>query len=165
MAPRPAAPVVAGLAALIASLACTGPGEDQAIPGEADTLAAGPEPAAVRADLDEAFELGYDVTAVVGEGRATIEFRRLAEESRCPADARCVTAGNAAVELAIETGDGAAATLVLNTDRTPAEASVHGLTVRLRGLEPAAPGADAAIDTADYVATLVVTESGPPADS
>lgn len=144
---------------LVAALACAGAGEDEAIPGEPDTLAEAPAVAAIRVDLGEAFDLPYGSTAVVGDANVAIEFRRLVEESRCPPDVECPTAGNAAVELAFETADGAAATLVLNTDRTPTEAPAHGYRVALVGLEPAPRASEAPVDTTAYVATLEVAES------
>ncbi len=150
------------LAVVVAALACTGTGGDDAVPGEPDTLAQAPAPAAVRADLDEEFELPHGETAVIGAELVTVRFRRLVEESRCPSDVQCPTAGNAAAELALETADGAAATLTLNTRQPPAEAPAHGYRVRLIGLWPEPASAGAAVDTADYVATLTVTQAEDP---
>lgn len=144
---------------LVVVASCTGAGEDESIPSWADTLADGPAPASVRADLEEPFELALGATAVIGPEQLTIAFRRLSEESRCPSDVQCPTAGNAAAELAVEAADGAAATLTLNTDRPPTEASVHGHLVRLLGLEPSPESAAALADTSDYVATLSVAEA------
>ncbi|MBW3660915.1 MAG: hypothetical protein KY397_04700 [Gemmatimonadetes bacterium] len=136
---------------------CTGTSDEGAIPGESDTLE-GAAPATVRADLDEEFSLSYGESAVVGPERLTIKFRRLAEESRCPQDVQCPTVGNAAAELAVETADGAAATLTLNTHRPPREAPAPGHRIRLAGLVPWPRTAEAPLDTADYAVSLRVTE-------
>lgn len=144
---------------LLALAACVGGGEDAATPGAADTLAEGPAPASVRAVLDEPFDLPFGETAVVGPERLTIEFRRVAEENRCPPDARCPTPGNAAAELAVEAADGAAVTLTLNTGRPPSAAPAYGHLVRLVGLEPSPGPTAASVDTSAYVATLSVAEA------
>lgn len=144
--------------------ACTGAGEDETIPGEPDALSEGAAPATLRADLGEAFDVPYGSTAVVGNGRLAIEFRRVVEESRCPEDVQCPTAGNAAVELAVEAADGPVATLVLNTSRPPDGGPVENLYVRLAGLEPHPRVAGAPVDTTDYVATLEVTDELSPGE-
>lgn len=132
---------------------CVACGGDSA--GEAGAPEEAPAPPTVTAEPGAAFELAHGSAASIGDGGLRIAFRRLAEESRCPAGVQCPTAGNAAVELAAETGSGAAATVLLNTGRPPREAPIHGWTVRLEGLAPPAPDPGAPVDTAAYVATLV----------
>lgn len=136
----------------LALVACAGGGDGNAPPAEA------PAPAAVPAEPGRPFDLPYGRTASVADGALTIAFRRLVEESRCPEGVQCPAAGNAAAELAVETAGGAAATLVLNTARRPGEAPAHGWRVRLEGLAPA-PVAGAPVDTAAYVASLLVDRS------
>lgn len=145
------------LVVVAAALACGGRDEAiEPVPGEPDTIVEGAAPATVRADLDEAFDLPYGRAAVVGPERLTIRFRSLAEESRCPADVQCPTAGNAAAVFGVLGADGGTATITLNTDRDPRAVGVLGHRVRLTGLEPEPETAGAQVDSANYASTLVV---------
>ena len=83
-----------------------------------------------------------------------VVFRRIAEDSRCPAGARCVQAGNAAAAFSVGSEAGSA-TLTLHTDREPRRAAAMGRALRLIALRPR-PAEGAAPDTAAYVATLLV---------
>lgn len=149
--PRKAA---SGLLALI--LACGGDVDEPA-----STRNDGPEGVdgtAVAAGVGEEFELPHGRRAVVAPTRLQIAFRDLVEESRCPADVECVTAGNAAARFSVHGPRGGSATITLNTDRRPREAGVLGFRVRLIELSPRPGTASAPVDTGGYVATLTVTE-------
>lgn len=136
------------LAALAAvTLACGGSGGDEG--GEE-----GGGPPVVAVPYGERFDLGLGRRALVG-GEFAVVFERVAEESRCPAGARCVQAGNAAAAFAVES-DAGRATLTLNTGREPTRAAAMGGEVGLIELSPP-PAAGAAPDTTEYVATLVVS--------
>lgn len=115
----------------------------------------------LRAGLDEPFRLPYHGRADVRDGALRVEFRAIAEESRCPADVQCVSAGNAAAVFGIDAADGGTATITLNTLRGPREAAVQGYRVRLDALDPAPAEAGVPIDSAAYVATLTVRRAGP----
>lgn len=119
-------------------------------------------PAAVDALPGDPFDLPVGETATIGPGGFRVTFDAVVEDARCAEGASCPTAGNAAVRLAIEAGEGTA-TLVLNTDRPPREAGVLGHRVSLRDLAPAPEaGGDtvrAGPDPEAYVATLVVEEA------
>lgn len=113
---------------------------------------------AIPAVLDAPFDLPFGGTARIQPGGLEIEFRALAEESRCPPDVRCPSAGSAAAVFGIEAVGGSTSTLTLHTGRAPRAAGTFGHVVRLEGLAPGPPPVGAPVDTALYVATLVVTE-------
>ena len=137
----------AAAATVVAALACGGGAGDRSEPAEV----AGE---VVKASYGNPFDLAIGERALVAGG-LHVTFERVAEESRCPEGARCVQAGNAAAAFAVE-GDAGSATLTLNTSREPRSAAAAGHELRLVELEPW-PGVDAAIDTAAYAATLIVT--------
>jgi hypothetical protein len=126
---------------LFATLACG--------PGDPDSAADAP---AVEAAYGERFDLVLGERADVAGFR--VAFTRVAEDSRCPEDARCVQAGNAAAAFAVESEAGSA-TLTLHTDREPRRAAVMGRALRLIELRPR-PMEGALPDSAAYVATLIV---------
>ncbi len=95
-----------------------------------------------------------ELTLRMGEEKAVggsvlrLAFVRVLEDSRCPVDAMCVWAGNAAVELGIRAGMGPTYPLKLNTNLEPRSTSWNGLRVTLvevapapRAAEPTKPGA------------------------
>ena len=65
----------------------------------------------------------------------TVTFVGVREDSRCPDNARCVWAGNAAVQLRIEGGADSVAT-VLNTELDPKTIGVRDLSFRIESLMP-----------------------------
>jgi hypothetical protein len=112
-------------------------------------------PAAVVAGKPFPLALGESVS--VNGGIFAIDFLRVSEDSRCPVNTQCVWEGNARISLKVwEYTRGRE--LELNTNgRFPTRATVgentRGITVELRGLEPA-PRTDT--PTVGYVATLLV---------
>jgi hypothetical protein len=106
----------------------------------------------VEAAYGERFDLGLGERADVAGFR--VAFTRVAEDSRCPEDARCVQAGNAAAAFAVESEAGSA-TLTLHTDREPRRAAVMGHALRLVELRPR-PKEGAPPHSAAYAATLIV---------
>ncbi len=95
----------------------------------------------------------YDVP---GRG-ATVTFVRVTEDSRCPTGVNCVWEGDAAVELRVQAGAAAPATVQLHTnDRFDREATAGGLRLRLESLEPY-PQADRAIAAGDYRIVLSIS--------
>lgn len=107
----------------------------------------------VRVDWDERFTLGVGASAEVG-GDYQVRFARVREDSRCPDGARCVRAGSAAAEFAIESERGTA-TLTVQTDRPPRSAAAMGGELSLVELVPR-PRVGAAPDSLAYRAVLVV---------
>lgn len=119
-------------------------------------LACGPSGHAapsVRAGYGESFVLALGETAEVGDAYR-VRFDRVSEDSRCPADARCVQAGNAAAAFGVESERGSA-TLTLHTDRAPRSAAAMGGELTLMDLAPL-PATGVEPDSADYRATVIV---------
>lgn len=113
---------------------------------------ADPDAPAVEAAYGERFNLSPGERADVGGFR--VAFARVAEDSRCPQEGRCVQAGNAAAAFAVES-DAGSATLTLHTDREPRRAAAMGYALSLVELRPR-PVEGAPPDSAAYEATLVV---------
>lgn len=134
------------MALAVAALACGGSGNGSG-PAEAGE-------AVVEAQYEEPFDMGLGERALVA-GEFHVTFERVTEDSRCPSDAECVQAGNAAAAFAVES-DAGKATLTLNLGREPKSAASMGGELRLVALSPR-PGADAVADTSAYVATLIVS--------
>jgi hypothetical protein len=117
---------------------------------------AGPvRPVAAVAGKPFLLALGESVT--VNGGIFAIDFLSVSEDSRCPVNTQCVWEGNARISLKVWEYT-RARELELNTNgRFPTRATVgentSGITVELRGLEPA-PRTDT--PTVGYVATLLV---------
>ena len=103
------------------------------------------------------FRLALGESVGVNGGIFAIDFLSVTEDSRCPVNTQCVWEGNARIALKVwEYTRGRV--LELNTNgRYPTRVSVgentRGITVELRGLEPA-PRTDT--PTVGYVATLMV---------
>src|SRR5687767_1765695 len=101
--------------------------------------AACPRPARVPLPgTDERGELEIPLgqTRTVDDMRFAISFPRVLEESRCPADVQCVTAGNAKVGLVLQERGEATTTVELNTHRAPQHADHEGYRVHLLDLRP-----------------------------
>jgi hypothetical protein len=81
------------------------------------------------------------------------------DDTRCPATAQCVWAGQAVLTVNVVQAGQAAADLALSLDATqpkvPAQAAYRGYTIKLQSLEPAAPPAGGAPLSA-YKATVRV---------
>ena len=94
-----------------------------------------------------------------GEG-LRIKFAEVKEDSRCPADVKCVWAGNAAVRLDVNIRGRATKSLTLNTTgNSPPE--YRGYKVRLVELSPY-PRSDRKIAAGDYIVTLLVNKGRAP---
>jgi hypothetical protein len=92
-----------------------------------------PSPDAVLGDTTRIL-LGQ--TASFEHGRLVLGFQSIEEESRCPANATCVQAGNAEVSLRVTENGRSVGTMNLNTGRDPRHVTTAGYDVRLVNLEP-----------------------------
>lgn len=97
----------------------------------------------------------------------SVTFARVSDDSRCPAGAQCIWAGDATVTLRVQPAGGDAQLLALHTanaDQRTAEAA--GLRITLERLEPV-PRVDGRLDPASYAVRLVVAvvASPPPAQA
>jgi len=81
-----------------------------------------------------------------------VRFDGVQNDSRCPADAACIQAGEAVVGITVVAADGGRQSYELHT--TGATSLVHaGVTIALEGLEPR-PVSSRPIRPADYRLTL-----------
>jgi hypothetical protein len=108
------------------------------------------------------FELPLGEAIAVGDSGISVRLTAVAEDSRCPEDARCIWPGRAVVtvEVAVPGVEAQALTLAIPGDLTPDAPALQPLgpfTLRLVDLSPypGAPGA-AGAPAPHYVATLVV---------
>jgi len=109
--------------------------------------------------LGTEFSLAMSETVGVQNEGLAVTLTGVPEETRCPIDAICVSAGNAAVIVRLNKTGQAASDLRLNTNPAngPTGASAHGYTVRLTELQPY-PSASMPRPPSAYVARLVVTK-------
>lgn len=89
-----------------------------------------------------------------------IRFAVVKEDSRCPADVKCIWAGNAAVQLDVSIRGRGRKSLTLNTNGGSSlvdENHYRGYTVKLVELSPY-PRSTKNIAAGDYVVTLLVSK-------
>jgi len=89
-----------------------------------------------------------------------IKFVEVKEDSRCPADVKCVWAGNAAVQLDVSIRGRGSKSLTLNTNSSSSlvdENLYRGYRVKLVELTPY-PRSNRKIAAGDYVVTLLVNK-------
>lgn len=99
------------------------------------------------------FSLLVGETAVLSASQLT--FRQLREDSRCPANAVCVWAGDAKIEITVARGGGAGESKVLSLTPPDNEARVGDLFVRFLRLDPY-PGTYDPSTLRPYVAELEI---------
>ena len=90
-----------------------------------------------------------------------IKFAAVKEDSRCPADVKCVWAGNATVRLEVSFRGRDSKSLTLNTNGNPTlagENQYRRYKVKLVALSPY-PRSDQKIAAGDYVVTLLVSKN------
>jgi hypothetical protein len=90
------------------------------------------------------------------KAKLSVRFVELVEDSRCPADAQCVWAGNAKIKIRV-TLNGRGHDLSLDTNGAHQSATAEGYTIKLVGLTPA-PRSNIRIDRNGYVATFEVVK-------
>ena len=112
--------------------------------------------------------LGAETTLTLSPGvesaplgdQLRITFLAVANDSRCPIDAMCFWAGNAAVVLGMRLGTGPTIPDTLNTAVTPNDATWWGYRITVVGLTPT-PRAAVPVEPAEYRVTLRVLRFGP----
>lgn len=72
----------------------------------------------------------------VASGGFTIQFAEIEEDSRCPINARCVTAGNARVRIVVSGGSDGTKTIVCNTNGGPKGGNYDAYAIYLTDLSP-----------------------------
>ena|GEM_PF-3416006 len=150
---RPATLLPLACMAMAGALGCATDSSTRADAGLADD---GP----VRADSTASWSAqpGDTLSLRVGEtarvGRdMVLAFDRVEEDSRCPEDVTCITAGNARLAFSFRRGSDAATRVELNTTRPPRDTVVGSYRLTLHGLAPI-PNSRRTIDSGAYIATV-----------
>jgi hypothetical protein len=125
-------------------------------------LVAGASCAARAAGSPPAQTPGREIVLAAGESRrvpdaaATVAFEQVVQDSRCPTGVTCISAGDAAVRIRIETQGAAPARYVLHTHVASAREVRHeAVRVRLVSLAPH-PAGDRKPRPEEYRVTLLV---------
>ncbi|MEQ1645131.1 MAG: hypothetical protein ABL959_16900 [Pyrinomonadaceae bacterium] len=90
-------------------------------------------------------------------GRLTIKFVSVVEDSRCPMNARCIWAGEAKIKIAVSKGKMAPRFVELNLAEAPNSVKLYGYTISLEGLTQNDPAMMGPFDR-PLVATFSVTK-------
>lgn len=96
---------------------------------------------------------GQQKTAAKGE--ITIKFVSVTEDSRCPVDANCIWAGNAAVQVKVTTRGRGTKMMTMNTNSGPQGDQFNGWAINLTSLTPA-PKSTKATNPKSYTATFSI---------
>jgi hypothetical protein len=112
-------------------------------------------PLAPSVGLSEPFTLAPGEVARIGTTDLQVQFIRVSNDSRCPADALCILGGDAIVHIRIFDADGVAA-YELHTGNASLSSVTHGsVRLSLDALEPYPFSSLPPIAPGDYRATLV----------
>ena len=126
------------------------------VPASPDAPGTAGQQSVIAAALRDTVRIPVGRTASFDNGRLTVAFDALEADSRCPADATCVWAGDAAVRLALQTGDRKQAA-TLHTTLQPQRADYFGYAVGLVNVEPYPGTYDRSKPAPTPVALVVVT--------
>ena len=107
-------------------------------------------------DLDKSFNINCGDTFTNSSHRLKIEFEDVANDSRCPKEARCIWAGNAKLKFRFSS-DTASEKLGLNTNIDPKDYEKFGYAIMLKKLSPS-KSTTKPIKKEDYTATLVISK-------
>ncbi|MCQ8180175.1 hypothetical protein NP603_03545 [Methylomonas sp. SURF-1] len=109
---------------------------------------------------DLAFTVGLGDTVTVDGEDLRIKFKAVSEDSRCPANAVCMWAGNARIELEIVVADGQPLSQVLNTEDPAQAIRFRRHTLHLISLQPARIDG-VVLKPEDYRLTLILRRKSP----
>lgn len=107
---------------------------------------------------DEPFTLRFGERARIEHGDTRVRFAAVLEDSRCPADVRCIQAGRARVRLEV-TQARRPVSIELSTDPEASMRSAGGVTWELQDVAPYPTSGRERRDR-DYVLTLVAHPLG-----
>jgi hypothetical protein len=134
------------------------PEDAEPTPTDEPTAEATEEPTEVVEDthtIGEPFDVAYGESAVLDGGALTLSFDQVLEDSRCPADAMCVQAGQAVVLLTV---NGEEVTLTIpSLDENAASETVGEYTITLSDVQPY-PLASDPHEHEEYVIKLAVAK-------
>jgi hypothetical protein len=106
--------------------------------------------------VDQRIVLAPGQTAAVPSASLSVRFETVVSDSRCPATALCITAGDAVVRIDLVPDRGSQRSVDLHRTSEPRAANHDGLTVTLVELSPY-PLTFNSIPAGDYRATFQVT--------
>lgn len=89
--------------------------------------------------------------------KITIKFLSLLEDSRCPVNTNCITAGNARITIKVSKQNSAAQTFELGTNPATQSATFAGYQIKLINLN-AGPVTNTGTNSDAYTATFSVTK-------
>lgn len=103
-----------------------------------------------------------EITLALGESRllnadVSVTFGRVGEDSRCPANVQCITAGNAVVSLLIQERGEHSETLQLNTHSNPRSKTEEGMRFEVVSLSPLPRAGEG--PPSNYVVRLRITRA------
>jgi hypothetical protein len=98
-----------------------------------NTFRTGPVPGT---DAQQQVEIPLGETRLFDEERLAVSFGRVLEDSRCPAGAQCITAGNAMVGLILHERGEATRAVRLNTHEQPRTVRHEGYVITVVDLLP-----------------------------
>lgn len=101
------------------------------------------------------FAVKMGATVRVARTDLLIGLERVTDDSRCPVEAKCISAGDAAVVLSVRQGRAAAAHVTLHTMAAPREVTHGAWRIQLVDLVPQ-PSLRQPPAQKDYVATVRV---------
>lgn len=110
--------------------------------------------------LDKTFDLSLNETALVSDA-VEVQLAGISNDSRCPADAQCITAGNVTVELNVAVNGESESTAVTGSGNAdlPTTVTVLGYQIAMLGVTPQ-PKSGETITLTDYVVTFKVNSAG-----
>jgi len=103
--------------------------------------------------LDQDFQLPAGRSIRLADTDLVVHFDRVERDSRCPADVKCITAGDAVVVLGLAAGRESERLYELHTTSGDATAVHAGFRVTLVALNPV-PVSTRTLRARDYIATL-----------
>jgi hypothetical protein len=107
---------------------------------------------AVAAKRTETLKVQINKEKSFAKAKLNVRFVELVEDSRCPADAQCVWAGNAKIKIRV-TMNGRSHDITLDTNGPHQATTTEGYSIKLISLTPA-PRSNIRIDRNGYVATF-----------
>lgn len=113
--------------------------------------------AAASAKTTENISLHIGGQKTAANGKVTVKFVSVIEDSRCPANAKCVWAGNAKIKISVKSGRRAAKMFELNSTLSPKSITFDGYKIAFVELNPI-PGIDKRPRLMRPVATISVTK-------
>ena len=104
----------------------------------------------------ESVKVQVNTEKVSPKSKLNIRFVELVDDSRCPADATCVWAGNAKIKVRVSK-NGRSHDLTLDTNGPNQTAVAEGYSLKLAGLNPV-PRSNIRINRNGYVAVIEIVK-------